>query len=139
MDNIPEYLRIGIPTIRRQKTVDEVHCEMKDKISVLEKDNRELIEIKVKRETELFQLKERLESLEKLYNEIREEKASVASSAIRPSPVINEDGSQTEDKKKPSQYGDLEEQKKRLEKVSKTLERIKQRTSRLTLPKKVEE
>jgi predicted nuclease with TOPRIM domain len=127
MDNIPDYLRIGIPTIRRQKTVDEIQCEMRDKISVLEKDNRELIEIKVKRETELFQLRERLENLEKLYNEIREEKH-------RPSPVINE-----EDKKKPpSQYGDLHATKIKLDRISNTLQKIKNRQATLKQPVKIE-
>lgn len=127
--DIPDYLRVGVPTLKRQKTVDEVHCEMKDRISVLERDNRDLIEIKVKRETELLQLKERLENLEKLYNEIREEK-------LQPSSQIGEDGSRTEnvDKKKPSQYGGLEEQKKRLEKVSKTLEKIRNRQLSLKKP-----
>lgn len=127
MDNIPDYLRIGVPTLRRQKTVDEIQCEMREKISVLEKDNRDLIEVKVKRETELFQLRERLESLEKLYNEIREEK-------LQPSREINEENG---DKKKPSQSSDLDATKSKLDRISKTLQKIKNRQQSLKQPTKI--
>ena len=134
-NNIPEYLRIGIPTLRRQKSIDEVQCEMKDRISVLERDNRDLVEIKVKREDELFQLKERLENLEKLYNEIREEKLQ-GSGVKNEGEVKDETG---EDKKKSlSRYGDLDATKIKLDRISNTLQKIKNRQASLKTPKKIE-
>jgi len=121
--DIPEYLKVGVPTFTKPKTIEEIGCEMRERIGFLERENRELLEARIERDREMMRLKESLERLEGLYK-------SVSEGAVGQVSGVNS----ADKKKPPSQYGDLEEQKKKLERVSKTLEKIRNRQMSLKKP-----
>lgn len=131
-ENIPDYLRVCHQTLKRQKSVDLVMNEMIDKIEKLQRENEELksrLEIKVEsRALEIPQIPSIV-----VKDEIDTD--GVVGLTVCGSPRRSIVPKKEKIEKKTSISSVSIEQKDRLERVSRTLERIRQRS--LRLPKKM--